>query len=90
MSTTIDKILLKMRLIRELAGKEFTSTEHMEFEALAKIEDITGDKAHPHGFYAEREFNLIVFEAISAGMIFRIYYSAEGYRIKIVWVDIAN
>jgi hypothetical protein len=90
MPAPISNILLKLRLLRELVGKEFNSTEHMEFEVLTKIEEIIEDRACPKGYYTIPEFGVTVFETICKGMIFRIYYTVIDGRVRIVWAEITG
>jgi hypothetical protein len=84
------RILLRMRLLRELVGKEFPSTEHMEFEAMARIEDIVGERAYLKGYYSVPEYGVTVLELESKDMVIRIYYIADVGKIKIVWVDVGG
>lgn len=90
MPVSISNILLKLRLLRELVGKEFGSTEHMEFVVLAKIEEIIEDRAHPKGYYAIHEYGVTVFEVLSKGVLFRIYFTVVGGRVRIVWAEITE
>jgi hypothetical protein len=90
MPVSIANILLRLRLLRELVGKEFSSTERMEFEVLAKIEEIVEDRAYPNGYYAVHEYGVTVFEALCRGMLFRIYFTVVDGRVRIVWTEVAS
>jgi len=88
MPVSVTNVLLKLKLLRELVGKEYSSTEHMEFEVLAKIEEIIEDRAYQKGYHAVHEYGVTVFEAICRDMIFRIYFTVVDGRVRIVWADV--
>jgi hypothetical protein len=90
MPVPVSRVLLRLRLLRELVGKEFLSTENMEFEVLMRIEDVVGEKPYVRGYYSVPEYGVTVFEVVGGDMVFRVFYVVDVGRIRVVWVDVSG
>jgi hypothetical protein len=85
---TIHGLSLKLKLLKELVGRTFTSTEYLKSYVLDRIEEIVDDRVYPAGFQQTENTEIAVFEAEAKSITFKTYFIVEGGRIRIIWINI--